>query len=77
MPQGALFAPLCGTRFRYGPLCGMNLPMAVGVYKNAVLCLVASTFRFVDDVVVVPTRFFCDWLVAIRADASLFLPQFQ
>ncbi len=55
----------------------MNLPMAVGMYKNAVLSPVASTFRFVDDVVVVPTGFCRDWLVAVRADAFLFLPQLQ
>ena len=77
MPQGTLFVPLYGTRFRYSPLVGMNLSMAVRMYKNAVLSPVASTLRFVDDVVVVPTRFHSDWLVAVRADAFLFLPQFQ
>ena len=77
MPQGTLFVPLYGTRFRYGPLCGMNLPMAIGMYKNAVLSPVASTLRFVDDMVVVPAGTFRDWLVAVRADAFLFLPELQ
>ena len=77
MPQGTLFVPLYGTRFRYSSLVGMNLPMAVGVYKNAVLSPVAPTFRFVDDVVVVPTRFLRDWLVAVWTDAFLFLPKLQ
>ena len=77
MPQGTLFVPLGGTRFRYGSLCGMNLSMAVGMYKNAVLCPVASTLRFVDDMVVVPAGTFRDWLVAVRADAFLFLPELQ
>ena len=77
MPQGTLFVPLCGTRFRYGSLCGMNLPMAIGGYKNAVLYPVTATFRFVDDVVVVPAGFFRQWLVAVRADAFLFLPELQ
>jgi len=77
MPQGTLFVPLYGTRFRYSPLVGMNLSMAVGVYKNAVLFPVAPTFRFVDDVVVMPACVFRNWLVAVRADASLFLPEFQ
>ena len=77
MPQGTLFVPLYGTRFRYGPLVGVNLPMAVGVYKNAVLYPVAPTFRFVDDMVVVPTRFFRDWLVAVWTDTFLFFPELQ
>jgi hypothetical protein len=77
MPQGTLFVPLYGTRFRYSPLCGVNLPMAVGVYKNAILYSVAATFRFMDDVVVVPTCFYRDWLFAIWTDAFLSFPQFQ
>jgi hypothetical protein len=55
----------------------MSLSMAVGVYKNAVLFPVASTFRFVGDVVVMPASVFRDWLVAVRADAFLFLPKLQ
>ena len=77
MPQGTLFVPLCGTRFRHGPLVGVNLPMTIGMHKNAVLCSVASTLRFVNDVVVVPTRFFRDWLVADWTDAFLFIPELQ
>ena len=77
MPQGTLFVPLYGTRFRYGSLFGMNLSMAIGMYKNAVLCPVASTLRFVNDVMVVPARFLHDWLVAVRADAFLFFPELQ
>ena len=77
MPQGTLFVPLYGTRFRHSPLVGMNLSVAIGVYKNAVLFPVASTLRFVVDVVVMPARIFRDWLVAVRADAFLFLPKLQ
>ena len=77
MPQGTLFVPLFGTRFRYGLLCGMNLPMTIGMDKNAVLCLLAPTFRFIDDVVVVPTCFLRDWLVAVWTDAFLFIPELQ
>jgi len=47
------------------------------MYKNAVLSPVASTLRFVDDMVVVPAGTFRDWLVAVRADAFLFLPELQ
>jgi len=77
MPRGTLFVPLYGTRFRYGPLVGMNLPMTVGMYQNAVLSPVAPTFRFVDDMVVVPTCFLCDWLIAVWTDAILFIPELQ
>ena len=77
MPRGTLFVPLYGTRFRHSYLFGMNLHMTIGVYKNAVLWPVAATFRFVDDVVVMPAGFLRDWLVADRADASLFLPELQ
>src|SRR5215467_13438828 len=73
----ALRALLYGTRFRHSPFVGMNLSMTVGVDQDAVLCLVASPILFVDDMVVVPTRFFRDWLLAFRTDAPLFLPQFQ
>ena len=51
--------------------------MAVGVYKNAVLSPVATTLRLMDGVVVVPARFYRDWLFAVRTDAFLFLPQLQ
>jgi len=55
----------------------MNLSMTIGVDQNAVLSPVATTLRFMDDVVVMPTRFYRDWLVAVRADAFLFLPELQ
>ena len=55
----------------------MNLFMAIRVYKNAVLCLVAATVCFVGYVVVVPTGILRDWLIAERADAFLFLPELQ
>jgi hypothetical protein len=51
--------------------------MTIGMHKSAVLCPVASTFRFEDDVVVVPTCFLRDWLVAVWADAFLFIPELQ
>ena len=51
--------------------------MAIGVHKNTVLYPVASTFRFVDDMVVMPASLYCDWLVAVWADAFLFLPELQ
>jgi len=38
--------------------------------KGTVLCLIRSSHRFVDDVVVVPTGYFGQWLVTIGADAQ-------
>ena len=55
----------------------MNLSVAVGMNQDAVLCALSTTQRFVDDVVVVPTRGLGDGLMADWADASLFLPQVQ
>ena len=52
----------------------MHLFMAVGVYQGAVLCFIAATFRLVDDMVVVPTGIFRNWLVAHRAETFLVLP---
>ena len=51
--------------------------MAVGMDKYAVLYPVATTFRFMDDMVVVPTSFYRDWLFALWTDAFLSFPQFQ
>src|SRR5215472_11340366 len=75
MPLGTLSVPLYGTRFRYRSLFGMNLVMAVRVYKNAVLRAVASSCCLVDNMMVVPTCFFRYRLVAVRADAFLFFPK--
>ena len=55
----------------------MNLSVTVGMNKDAVLCIVCATQRFVDDVVVVPSRYLGNGLVTNWADASLFLPQVQ
>jgi len=51
--------------------------MAIRVYKDAVLCLIAATACFMSNVVVVPIGVFRDWLFAERAEAFLFLPELQ
>ena len=53
----------------------MNLSVAIGMNQDAVLCTVCAAHRFVDDVVVVPTRHLRDGLGTDRADASLFFPE--
>src|SRR6516165_4644833 len=45
--------------------------------KSTVLCMIRSSHRFVDDVVVVPTGYFGQWLGTVGADAPLFLPQIR
>ena len=55
----------------------MNLPVTVRMNKGTVLCMIRSSHRFVDDVVVVPTGYFGQWLVTVGADAPLFLPQIR
>ena len=53
----------------------MNLFVAIGMNQDAILCVVCASQRFVDDVVVMPTCYLRNGLVADWADASLFLPQ--
>ena len=53
----------------------MNLFVAIGMYQDAVLCIVCTSQCLVDNVVVMPTCYLRDKLVADRADAALFLPE--
>src|SRR6266540_1344966 len=53
----------------------MNLSVAIGMNQDAVLCAVCTSMRFINDVVVMPTCYMRNGLVADWADASLFLPE--
>ena|SRR6266571_7009025 len=53
----------------------MNLSVAIGMNQDAVLCAVCTSMRFINDVVVMPTCYMRNGLVAYWADASLFLPE--
>ncbi len=53
----------------------MHLLVAIGMDQDAVLCAVCTAKRFVDEVVVMPTRYVRHGLVADRADAALFFPE--
>jgi hypothetical protein len=52
----------------------MNLVMAIRVEKNSVVCCVAAAIGTPNDVVVVPTGQFGDFLVADGAEAIWFFP---
>ena len=53
----------------------MNLPVTVRMNKSTVLCMIRSSHRFVDDVVVVPSCHLRDRLVTDRARAALLFPK--
>lgn len=53
----------------------MNLSVAVRMNQQAVFHLFCTTHRLMNDVVVVPTCYRCDWLVTDGTDTVLFTPQ--
>ena len=53
----------------------MNLSVAIGMDQDAVLCVVCTPQRFVNDVVVVPACYVRNRLVADGAEAALFFPE--
>ena len=53
----------------------MNLSVAMRMNQNTVTHSVCAPHRFVDDVVVVPTRHVCDRLGADRTVAALLFPE--
>ena len=53
----------------------MNLFVAIGMDQDTVLCAVCASKCLVDNVVVVPTCYLCDRLVADRADPALLFPK--
>ena len=55
----------------------MNLSVAIGMDQDAVLCVVCTPQRFVNDVVVVPACYVRNRLVADGAEAALFFPEVQ
>src|SRR5687767_15107365 len=53
----------------------MNLFVAIGMYQDAILCAVCASQCLVDNVVVMPTCYVRDRLVADRADTALLFPE--
>ena len=55
----------------------MDLPVAVRVQEDTVLCRVPAPMRSPDDVMVVPSRESGDLLVTERTETVLLFPQVQ
>ena len=55
----------------------MDLPVAVGVQEDTVVCSIPATVRPPDHMMVVPSRKSGDLLVAHRTEAVLVFPQVQ
>src|SRR5260370_34192325 len=53
----------------------MQLPMAGRVQKNPVSCMMCASFALPDNVVVVPSRYLGDLLLAHRTYSFLFFPE--
>ena len=53
----------------------MNLSVASGMDQDAVLCVVCTAQRFVNNVVVVPPCYVRNGLIADGAEAALFFPE--
>src|SRR5206468_643337 len=64
----------CGTRWCHIQRLAMDLPVAVGVQENTVVCGITASMCPPDHMMVVPSCEFGDLLVAHRTEAVLVFP---
>jgi hypothetical protein len=55
----------------------VEVPVAIGVYKHAVCCIIAATIDPPDDVMAMPPGQFGDFLVTERAESLLLFPEVE
>src|SRR5919109_5409556 len=67
----------CGTRWCHIQRLAMDLPVAVGVQEDTVLCGVPAPMGPPDYMMVVPSRESGDLLAANRTETVLVFPQVQ
>src|SRR5882762_7590952 len=67
----------CGTRWCHIQRLAMDLPVAVGVQEDTVVCGIPAPMRPPDHMMVVPSRESGDLLVANRTETVLVFPQVQ
>ena len=67
----------CGTRWCHVQRLARDLPVAVGVQEDPVLCGVPAPIRTPDHVMVVPSCESSDFLVTQRTETVLLFPQVQ
>src|SRR5713226_5899975 len=67
----------CGTRWCHIQRLAMDLPVAVGVQEDTVVCGIPATMRPPDHVMVVPSGESGDLLVAHRTETVLVFPPVQ